>query len=211
MIINKNTVLIKQCVRRGPDLDLPNQLLIQIQQAVHSGTIVPSFFHQSRNTGKTLWERILFRYYFGQHGMFRVYRLEKDLEKSIQDHYKNFITRHTNTPKIRLKATHNVRSLIPHSDAADGGDTVTLTIGVLTNNEITSWYNQGASFRFNFWSLLKLKKICSVNLQPGEAYIFNNSTVHGVNKCDPTKTRMVLTISLGNDTDKLKYLLEDDV
>ena len=180
-------------VQLAPDLNLPQTILQDLQQHIATGRVVPSFFNLSANTGKSFWEKILFKLYFGT-GQFQVYRIDQALENKITAHYHDFLKLIPTPPKIRLKSTQGVRSLLPHSDAADGGDTASLTIAVMTNGEITNWHSAGAEFKLTPLSLLQLKRTTSVCLEPGQACLFNNAAVHSVTNCQPKAKRFVLTI-----------------
>ena len=176
-----------------PNLNLPQDILQELQEHIATSRVVPSFFNLSANTGKTFWEKLLFKFYFGT-GQFQVYRIDQALEDRITAHYQDFLKLIPAPAKIRLKSTQGVRSLLPHSDAAEGGDTASLTIAVVTNGEITNWHNAGPEFKTTPFSLLRLKKTKSVCLEPGQACLFNNSAVHSVTNCQPGAKRYVLTI-----------------
>lgn len=178
-----------------PELNLPDHLHAEIVEHIRTQRVIPSFMHLDSSTGRTIWERILFQYYFGSKGKFQVYRLEDDIELRIRDYYKDFLSQFPVTAKIRLKSFQNIRRLHPHSDGSgSGGDTASLTVPIITNGETTSWYNARPEFKLSWRSLQKLQRKTSLTLGNNRACLFNNKTVHDVTNCLPDTSRHVMTI-----------------
>ena len=178
-----------------PKLNLPDQLHAEIVDHIRTQRVIPSLMQINSSTGRTVWERILFQYYFGNKGKFQVYRLEDDLEMRIRNNYKKFLDQFAVPPKIRLKSSKYVRAFPPHSDAGyPGGDTASLTVPIVTNGETTSWYDAGPEFKMSWSSLRRLRKITSLTLGPNHACLFNNKAVHDVTNCKPGAERYVLVI-----------------
>lgn len=178
-----------------PELNLTDQLHAEIVEHICTQRVIPSLMHLDSSTGRTVWERILFQYYFGNKGKFQVYRLEDDLEVRIRKHYKKFLDQFAVPPKIRLKSSKYVRAFPPHSDAGyPGGDTASLTVPIVTNGETTSWYDAGREFKLSWSSLRKLQRKTSLTLGDNHACLFNNYAVHDVTNCLPDTSRHVMTI-----------------
>jgi hypothetical protein len=190
-------IFSKQHAILVPSLNLSDELENELLSHINNYKVIPSYFNLTAKSGRTLWEKILFKFYFG-HGQFQVYRLDDALEQKIRDYYSDFLKLLPETAKIRLKSSQGVRRLPPHSDAADGGDRASLTVAVLTNGEVTNWYDAGAEFKLSLSSLTKLTKRTSLCLGNGDACLFNNSVVHSVTNCTPGAERFVLTIGWQN-------------
>jgi hypothetical protein len=180
-----------------PELDLSPDILSEILTHIKTDRIIPSLFTQTSRSPRQLDKKLIYKWYLGS-GIFQVYRLEKELEQSIKNYYRDFLTLIPVQPKIRLKASQHIRGLMPHSDAADGGDTASLTVAILTNGETTNWFDAGPEFELSLRSLWSLKPTTSLTLDCGQACLFNNSDVHSVTQCDPNLKRFVLTIGWQN-------------
>jgi hypothetical protein len=180
-----------------PKLDLPKSLFEEITSSIEQNKIIKGWCHETRDTGSGWFGRLLFKYCFKQ-GWFYVHRFDADLEKKIINHYQPFVDLIGTTPKIRLKITHDVRRLPPHSDYATGGDRSSIVTLIKGNNETTNWYNSGKDFKATLWNWIQLKKIDFTKFVQGKSYFFNNERVHNVTDCVPGATRYLLVISWQN-------------
>ena len=180
-----------------PNLDLPNSLFEEIQSSIEQNKITKSWFRETRHTGKSWFDQLLFRYCFKQ-GWFYVHKLEPELEQKIIDYYQPFCELIGTTPKVRLKIAYDVRRLPPHSDAATGGDRSSIVTLIKGNNETTNWYNGGKNFKSTLWNMLKIKKIDSTKFVPGKSYFFNNERLHSVTDCTSRGFRYLLAVSWQN-------------
>ena len=183
--------------RRVVKLDLPEPLCQKIRDNIQHSNIKQSAFYRSQNSSHNIVSRLIMRWFFKE-GYFQVYRLDETLEKEILEFYKPFTDSVGHAPKIRLKITHDVRQLMPHSDAADGGDRSSIVTVIAGNGETTSWYNRGDDCHSSWWDLLTMRKVDSISFDTDCAYLFNNAQVHGVTKCKPNSTRYLLAVSWQN-------------
>ena len=191
----------------APRLDLPQKLYHQLIEHIGKKLIIKSASYKSINETTNWFQQLIYRWYLGQ-GQFQVYRLPDEIETEITNHYSEFL-KYINRPvKIRLKSMSNCRGLMPHSDANSGGDTASLTIGVMTNNEITHWYNAGAEFdidNVSLWQLFRLKQTDSMRIQDTQACLFNNERVHSVSNGN-NASRFLLVLSWQDVTfDQLQH------
>ena len=175
-------------------LDLSPAVFEQLKRSVCDKKINGSWFKLDANFGKNWLEKKVFSWYFKQ-GWFHVHRCDTDLENQIYEHFKPLIDKVGVKPKIRIKVTHDVRKLIPHSDAADGGDKSSVVMLIQGNNEQTDWYNAGKECKSTLRDLLKIKKVESTRFETGKCYLFNNEQVHAVSDCVPGTTRYLLAVS----------------
>lgn len=177
----------------SPELNLSAELLSKLQHAIEHGNIVTSMFKQGPDLAKNKQEQEIFKKHFGQ-GYFQVYRLSIELEEEIRYFYRDFLSHVPVPAKIRIKSSQNLNSLVPHSDARDGGDKSSLTVVIISNGETTNWYNAGPEWEMTEQSIQDLELQTRLCLGDGHACLFNNSAVHSVTNCDPNKKRFVLTI-----------------
>jgi hypothetical protein len=180
-----------------PQLSLPVHLHQELVEHIHTGRIIKSKMIISADTQPTLWTKLTARITWGQ-GRLQVYRLEDDIEQRIRQHYSEFLSTIPASAKLRLKSSQHVNLLAPHSDAYDGGDTASITVAILTNGEITNWYNAGKEYLFNIFNWTKLKRQTSLTLGDNDACLFNNSAVHSVTNFKSSNSRYVLTIGWQN-------------
>jgi hypothetical protein len=178
-----------------PQLSLPAHLHYELIEHIHTNRVIKSTM--GRVSQPTMWKKLTDKILLGR-GRFQVYRLEDDIEKRIRQHYSEFLSTIPVPAKLRLKSCQHVNLLEPHSDAYDGGDTASLTIGILTNGEITNWYNAGKEYTFGAFNWTKLKRQTSLTLGDNDACLFNNSAVHSVTDCKSSDSRYVLTIGWQN-------------
>ena len=183
--------------QRVVKLDLPESLYQKIKDSIQTSSITQSAFYRSQNSSCGIVSRLIMRWFFKE-GFFQVYKLDTEIEKEILEFYKPFTDVVGHPPKIRLKITHDVRRLMPHSDAADGGDRSSVVTVIQGNNETTSWYNRGDKCHSTLWDLLTMYKVESTSFNQGRAYLFNNAQVHGVTNCKPNSTRYLLAVSWQN-------------
>jgi len=175
-------------------LNLPNDIIDDLEKSIDQNRIQSSWFRMDSTKGRAWIEKIILRWFFKQ-GWFQCYRVEPHIEERIYKHLHKFIDIVEKKPKIRIKITHNVRQLMPHSDAADGGDQSSVVVLIRGNQETTNWYNAGRECQGTWSEILSLTKIESVQFQPGASYLFNNEQVHSVSDCKPETTRYLLSIS----------------
>jgi hypothetical protein len=180
-----------------PQLSLPVHLHQELVEHIHTGRIIKSKMIISADTQPTLWTKLTARITWGQ-GRLQVYRLEDDIEQRIRQHYSEFLSTIPVSAKLRLKSTQHTNLLAPHSDAYDGGDTASITVAILTNGEITNWYNAGKEYMFSIFNWTKLKRQTSLTLRDNDACLFNNSAVHSVTNFKSSNSRYVLTIGWQN-------------
>lgn len=152
-----------------------------------------------RASGKNWFQRLVLGYFFCK-GFFQCFRIDKNLEDRIYKHLQKFIDMVGQQPKIRFKVTHNVRKLMPHSDAADGGDLASVVVLIKGNNEVTTWYDAGRECHSSFKELLALNPVEKTQFDSQVSYLFNNEQVHGVSNCRPNQSRYLLSISWQNVT-----------
>lgn len=181
--------------KQSDKLNLPNELFQKLKDDIFQHNICQTNFRKTvaSGTGITRW---IYQWFF-KNGWFNVHRINPELESQILDYYQPIINE-LGTPKIRLKVSHDVRALIPHSDSAPAypeGDHCSIVIVIKGNNEITSWYDRGSDCTTSLWNLLTMRKVESVTFKEGTAYLFNNSQVHGVSNFKPGTTRYLLSIS----------------
>ena len=179
---------------RAPAIDLPADIVTDLLKSIEQNNIEGSWFRMDRNCGKSWFKRMVLGYFFRK-GFFQCFRIGTDLEYRIYKHLHKFIDTVGQQPKIRFKVTHNVRKLMPHSDAADGGDYSSVVVLIKGNNEVTTWYNAGRECHSSFKELLSLTPVENAQFEPQVSYLFNNEQVHGVSNCQPEQTRYLLSIS----------------
>jgi len=180
--------------QRVVNLDLPDTLYQKIKDSIQSSNIIQSAFYRSQNSSRGIVSRLIMRWFFKE-GFFQVYKLDPEIEKEILEFYKPFTDIVGHSPKVRLKITHDVRRLMPHSDAADGGDRSSVVTVIQGNNETTTWYNRGDNCHSTLWDLLTMYQVDSISFNQRRAYLFNNAQVHGVTNCKPNNTRYLLAVS----------------
>jgi hypothetical protein len=187
-------------VKVCPNLALPDILYDEILEHISDHRLIASWLtldatQNSYQKTFKFWQRLFNRWCFGK-GRLQIYKLKPELEQKIRDHYRVLISQFSEEAKIRIKSMENIHHMLPpHSDAADGGDTCSIYIPLLTNQEITTWYAADKEFRLtpiNWW---KLKPAVRLILRNNCACLFNNSAVHSVTNFDPNKKRYGLAIS----------------
>lgn len=193
-----------QCSIRSTDFDLPDNLFQMLLTEIAEQKFKGSFSKYTANGFKDdhwiikLLGKITFK------GYLKTYQLSDQSELEIYKHYKKFIDFVGRPYKIRFKTVGNTRWIPPHSDVENShrgtsnpnGDSCSIFVGIITNQEITNWYSYPKPFKldytFNPFLLKKQKSIC---LQNQAAVLFDNKTVHSVTNCDVKKERWALAIS----------------
>jgi hypothetical protein len=204
-------------VTTTPEFHLPNELHEILLNDINGNTCIKAPLNYSKKTTLPT-DSWLYKFYmsisFGN-GTLQNYRLSELVEQQVVNYFQDFLNFVNQPYKIRYKSMQNVRWCLPHTDrfargtdsagsfrSTDGagtimGDSCSIYIGIITNNEITNWYSGPTNFQFgdNVFNLFKLKKQESICLEDKKSCLFNNAAIHSVSNCDSSKQRWGLAIS----------------
>jgi len=193
-------------VTTTPEFHLPNELHEILLNDINNNTCIKATFNISKKNilSTDSWLVKLYVSISSGNGEAQNYRLSELAEQQVVNHFQDFLNFVNRPYKIRYKTLKNVRWFLPHSDRSaygtnsDGhyGDSCSIYIGIITNDEITNWYSGPTNFQTNsVFNLFKLKKQESICLEDKKSCLFNNAAIHSVSNCDSSKQRWGLAIS----------------
>lgn len=205
--------MINKHILKTPDLDLPDHLLNQVLSEIDL-EIAKTSGHDYRSTGDCLTEKILRCIAIGL-GHTRAYRLSEQLETTLKHHYQQLVDKISHPCKVRVKSFHRVNWIPIHADrnrTSPQGDTASLSIGIKTNGEQTSFYDWSGSkmFEATVPNLMSCRKVDTITLSTGEAYLFDNSQPHSVTGFRFNQPRHLLVLSWpGLEFQELKQIYQE--